>query len=148
MSRVRFIRLLCFLGIIDTSRNQKTSRFFVFYVPINRYGPWIPSPSKSCHLHGPPAVPAVPCIAAGTYSQQGVLEKKPALDSQLATLIKKDIKQRSSITPVHARTVEHRSLCSHHGSHPDAHRTSLAHHRSPHTFSSNFFSALGHMSIK
>ena len=30
-------------------------------------------------------------IAAGTYSQQGVLEKKtqPALDSQLVTLIKK-----------------------------------------------------------
>ena len=35
-----------------------------------------------------------PTIAARTYSQQGVLGKKktqPALDSQLVTLIKKDV---------------------------------------------------------
>ena len=29
-SRARYVLLLCFLGIIDASRNQKTSRFFVF----------------------------------------------------------------------------------------------------------------------
>ena len=28
--RARYVLLLCFLGIIDASRNQKTSRFFVF----------------------------------------------------------------------------------------------------------------------
>ena len=27
----RYVLLLCFLGIIDASRNQKTSRFFVFF---------------------------------------------------------------------------------------------------------------------